>query len=101
MARKDSGLPPHAGGTGDWYHTPRTLEHVCVRCGNRHPEAPGVLEYLPDMDRDGSQRAEHPDWPMTGWLAWWHCPHCERDQYVAVTTAQVAIWGRELGGWRQ
>jgi hypothetical protein len=100
MARRDRRLPPRARNAGTWYRTPRSMEHLCVRCNKRHLESPDVQEYRPDLDQDGTQRAQHPHWPTTGWLVWWHCPRCGHDQLVAVTAAQVVSWGHELGGWR-
>jgi hypothetical protein len=99
MARRLPDLPPSGAGASDWYRTPRSVEHICMRCGNRHTASPEVLEYLPDLDGEGTQRTQHPEWPTTGWLARWHCPRCDHEHVVAVTFGQVAIWGRELGGW--
>jgi hypothetical protein len=99
MARRLPDLPPCGVGPSDWYRTPRRVEHRCMGCGNHHLESPHVLEYLPDLDRDGTQRIQHPDWPTTGWLARWQCPLCEHEHFVAVTAGQVACWGYDLGGW--
>ncbi len=42
---------------------------------------------------------KHPRWPVTGWLAHWMCPYCSQYDYEVVTAAQVAQWGKDLGGW--
>lgn len=94
------GLPPRGRGIANWYGTRQAGTHVCRDCLDSHAESPTVLEYLPELDHGRAQARKHPGWDQTHWLAWWDCPTCGYQDFEVVTAAQVAKWGRALGGWK-
>ncbi len=98
--QRDPDLPPPGRGIADWYITRKATSAPDRPCGHRRKECPQVLEYRPEADHGGVQKRLHPRWPVTGWLTYWQCPTCGYiSPYEVVSAAQVATWGRELGGW--
>jgi hypothetical protein len=85
---------------GIWWIAKHAQRVECPRCGERFPDHPAVMRYVPSKDWGGLARKTQPHWVRDGWAIWREHDACGWRDWKTETATTGTIRSWMIGPWR-